>query len=243
MLYRNNGDGTFTDVTKEAGLLHDGNALGLRLHLPRLRPRRPPGSVCGQLPGLPHRRDSQAGQQLELQLERHSGELRPARPAARRAAALYHNNGDGTFTDVSETSGIAKAQGQLRDDRRGRGFRQRRLAGHLRGLRFHAQLSAAQQSRRHLHGHRPGKRRGAERRRQGAGRHGRRHRRLQPGWQPGYLQDALRRRHQHPLSQQRQGQFRGRDHHQRPGRGDALHRMGQRASWTWTTTGIRICSS
>ncbi len=28
MLYRNNGNGTFTDVTKEAGLLHEGTRWG-----------------------------------------------------------------------------------------------------------------------------------------------------------------------------------------------------------------------
>ena len=41
VLYRNNGDGTFTDVTKAAGLLDDQHALGRGMHLPRLRPRRP----------------------------------------------------------------------------------------------------------------------------------------------------------------------------------------------------------
>ena len=52
VLYRNNGDGTFTDVTEKAGLLHPGRALGFRLHLRRLRPRRPPGSVRGELPRI-----------------------------------------------------------------------------------------------------------------------------------------------------------------------------------------------
>src|SRR5450756_2161193 len=28
ILYRNNGDGTFTDVTRQAGLLHEGNRWG-----------------------------------------------------------------------------------------------------------------------------------------------------------------------------------------------------------------------
>ena len=45
VLYRNNGDGTFTDVTEEAGLLQTGTAVGLRLHFRRLRPRRPARSV------------------------------------------------------------------------------------------------------------------------------------------------------------------------------------------------------
>jgi hypothetical protein len=110
VLYRNNGDGTFRDVTREAGLLHpetrwgagctfvdydrDGyldlfiaNYLDFRAEaIPK------PGSnsncnwkgipvMCGPR-GLP--------------------------PGV---AALYHNNGDGTFIDVSIPSGVAKAEG------------------------------------------------------------------------------------------------------------------------------------
>jgi len=35
---------------------------------------------------------------------------------------LFHNNGDGTFTDVSERAGIAKPGRGYRPDRRGRDF-------------------------------------------------------------------------------------------------------------------------
>jgi hypothetical protein len=110
VLYRNNGDGTFTDVTKEAGLLsektrwgsgctfvdYDRNGLldlfvGNYLEFdPKSVP--PPGGAsycnwkgigvhCGPR-GLP-----------------------PGTPS------LYRNNGDGTFTDVSAASGVAKAKG------------------------------------------------------------------------------------------------------------------------------------
>ena len=110
VLYRNNGDGTFRDVTKEAGLLHTATRWGSGCafldydrdgHLDlfvanyldfRIDAIPKPGSnsncnwkgipvMCGPR-GLP--------------------------PGVR---ALYHNNGDGTFTDVSVPSGIAKAQG------------------------------------------------------------------------------------------------------------------------------------
>ncbi len=111
VLYRNNGNGTFTDVTKEAGLLtaaarwnsgctfldydRDGkldlfvaNYLDFdREHTPK------PGETgnCSYL-GAP----VMCGP-------------RGLTPAAHQY--LYRNNGDGTFTDVSESSGIAKAGG------------------------------------------------------------------------------------------------------------------------------------
>ena len=108
MLYRNNGDGTFTDVTKEAGLWNAQPRFGSgctfldydrdgRLDLfvanylafdMRTVPRAGvstscnPGNIfCGPR-GLPYGRHS-----------------------------LYHNNGDGTFTDVTMASGIGKVDG------------------------------------------------------------------------------------------------------------------------------------
>ena len=151
VLYRNNGDGTFTDVTEKAGLLHGRSRWG---------------SGCtfvdydrdGQLDlfvasylefdledGAP------AGREPELQLER-SPRAIAARAACRPGtASLYRNNGDGTFTDVSAHPASPRRSGSYAHDRRRRGLRQRRLARYLRGLRFHSQLSLPQQSRRHFH--------------------------------------------------------------------------------------------
>ena len=110
VLYRNNGDGTFSDVTHQAGLLHEGRRWGsgcsfldydrdgyLDLFIANyldfdLQSVGMPGSgstcnwkgvpvMCGPR-GLP-----------------------PGTPA------LYRNNGDGTFSDVSTVSGVAKAKG------------------------------------------------------------------------------------------------------------------------------------
>src|SRR6266481_1587538 len=107
VLYRNNGDETFTDVTKEAGLLNAHRRFGAgcafldydrdgRLDLfvsnyvtfdmdsvPRADASEScaEGVFCGPR-GLPYGRHS-----------------------------LYHNNGDGTFTDVSSASGIGKTEG------------------------------------------------------------------------------------------------------------------------------------
>jgi hypothetical protein len=108
VLYRNNGNGTFMDVTKEAGLLNrkarfssgcafvdydrDGRLdLFISNYLafdPATVPRagksnecNSQGVFCGPR-GLPYGHHS-----------------------------LYHNNGDGTFTDVTASAGIGKAEG------------------------------------------------------------------------------------------------------------------------------------
>jgi hypothetical protein len=110
LLYRNNGDGTFTDITKEAGLLTDRPQWGsgctfidydrnglldlFVAHYLEFDPKSTP--LPGSAPfcnwkGIPV----------------HCGPrgLAPAR------AALYRNNGDGTFSDVSMPSGVANAKG------------------------------------------------------------------------------------------------------------------------------------
>jgi len=110
VLYRNNGDGTFTDVTKEAGLLSS-------------RPKW--GSGCTFIDydrnGL---LDLFVANYLEFDLKT------VPQPGAESycnwkgipvycgprglppgGASLFRNNGDGTFTDISMPSGIAKAKG------------------------------------------------------------------------------------------------------------------------------------
>ena len=106
LLFHNNGDGTFSDVTKKAGLLHSGTryATGCtwvdydrdgRLDLfvshyagfdPAKTPKRGKDPGCSYI-GVPVF-CGPAGLPQD-----------PCR--------LYHNNGDGTFTDVSDKSGIA----------------------------------------------------------------------------------------------------------------------------------------
>src|SRR5271156_2877549 len=110
VLYRNNGDGTFTDVTWQAGLLYEGNT-----HW---------GSGCTF---LDYDRDGHldlfVANYVDLHLERlpkpganpYCNFKGVAVNCGPRGLAmprnyLYRNQGDGTFRDVSQESGIAKAQ-------------------------------------------------------------------------------------------------------------------------------------
>jgi hypothetical protein len=105
VLYRNNGDGTFTDVTRQAGLSGDkGWATGAAF-----------GDYDGDgwadlfvshyvdihLNDLPSFGSSKACKYLGQDVQ--------CGPRGLKGSAdnLYHNNGDGTFTDVSESSGVS----------------------------------------------------------------------------------------------------------------------------------------
>ncbi len=110
VLYRNNGDGTFTDVTRESGLFE---------------PKARFGSGCAFL-------DYDRDGRLDLFVSNYVVFDWKSVPRARGTGScdykgvpvscgprglpygrfsLYHNNGDGTFSDVTEASGIAKVEG------------------------------------------------------------------------------------------------------------------------------------
>ena len=109
VLYRNNGDGTFTDVTKDAGLLYAGPARW--------------GSGCTF---LDYDRDGHLDLFMATYVDLNLGKLPkpgenpycnfkgvPVNCGPRGLAMgnhyLYRNLGDGTFVDVTEKAGIAKA--------------------------------------------------------------------------------------------------------------------------------------
>jgi hypothetical protein len=110
VLYRNNGDGTFTDVTKEAGLLdartrwgagcafldynRDGHLdlfVSNYLEFDLTKVPKPGGNTNCNWKGIPVNCGPRG--------------LPPA------GHSLYRNNGNGTFTDVSQAAGISRATG------------------------------------------------------------------------------------------------------------------------------------
>ena len=109
VLYRNNGDGTFIDVTKEAGLASDDNRWG---------------TGCSF---VDYDRDGRLDLFVSRYLKFDPKAIPPAgsdpncnfkgvpincgpRGLPNDTHSLYHNNGDGTFTEVSQPAGILKAE-------------------------------------------------------------------------------------------------------------------------------------
>jgi hypothetical protein len=112
VLYRNNGNGTFTDVTKQAGLFDEETRWGSGCtfvdydrdgHLDLF--------VANYLAfDMAHTpKPGENGNCVYMGSPVMCGPrgLKPSRNF------LYRNNGDGTFTDVSESSGIAQAKGSF----------------------------------------------------------------------------------------------------------------------------------
>ena len=107
ILYRNNGDGTFTDVTKQAGLASDtmwatGATFGdydangfVDLFVSHY--------VALSLKDLPEFGSSPTCKYRGIAVQCGPRGLKGS------PSNLYHNNGDGTFTDVSKTSGVRDA--------------------------------------------------------------------------------------------------------------------------------------
>jgi hypothetical protein len=105
ILYHNNGDGTFTDVSEKAGVAGGGWCTGasfvdydrdgrLDLLVSRYLDWDFPSNVyCGL-----HRPGYRA--------YCHPDQFKPA------SCLVYHNNGDGTFADVSKQCGIASSPGK-----------------------------------------------------------------------------------------------------------------------------------
>jgi len=105
-LYRNNGDGTFTDVTEAAGLLHPGKRWStgctwLDYDRDGLLDLYVANYLVFDFDKIPATGVDPNCNYKGIPVNCGPRGLVPERPM------LYHNNGDGTFTDVTERSGIA----------------------------------------------------------------------------------------------------------------------------------------
>jgi len=103
VLFRNNGDGTFTDVTEKAGV-GDGDNVG--------------AGTCFLDMDKDGDLDLYVSRYINFSYKKHrvakmGGFTTYISPTAYPYPpdSLYRNNGNGTFTDVSEASGIARHQG------------------------------------------------------------------------------------------------------------------------------------
>jgi hypothetical protein len=108
ILYRNNGDGTFTDVTEAAGLVNDRSRWGSGCSFLDYDRDGNLDLFVSNYVSLTIEQTPVAGENTNCMWKGVPVECGPrGLPTGRHS--LYKNNGDGTFTDVSQRSGIAKA--------------------------------------------------------------------------------------------------------------------------------------
>ncbi|HLJ49069.1 MAG TPA: CRTAC1 family protein [Bryobacteraceae bacterium] len=107
ILYRNNGDGTFTDVTKKAGLLSDEPRWGAGCTFVDYNRNGFLDLFVSTYLNFDPKTTPLPGSNANCMWKGIAVNCGPrGLPTGRHV--LYRNNGDGTFTDVSEASGIAK---------------------------------------------------------------------------------------------------------------------------------------
>jgi hypothetical protein len=107
VLLHNNGDGTFTDVTKKAGLWHDKMRWGTGCSFVDYDRDGHLDLFVSEYVDFDPSHTPEPGSSSLCQWKGISVMCGPRGLTGTRNE-LYHNNGDGTFTDVSEKSGISK---------------------------------------------------------------------------------------------------------------------------------------
>ncbi len=110
VLYRNNGDGTFTDLTEKAGLMHPGTLWGAGCTFVDYDRDGHLDLLVSNYVDFDKNRVPKAGESPSCNWKGIPTNCGPrGLPPGR--LWLYHNNGDGTYTDVSDKSGVAKLTG------------------------------------------------------------------------------------------------------------------------------------
>ncbi|HVX67308.1 MAG TPA: CRTAC1 family protein [Bryobacteraceae bacterium] len=108
VLYRNNGDGTFTEVTREAGLLDPAPRFGSGCTFVDYDRDGKLDLFVSNYLLFDYRTVPRAGASKSCNSE---GVFCGPRGLPYGRHALYRNNGDGTFSDVTEASGIGRVEG------------------------------------------------------------------------------------------------------------------------------------
>jgi len=100
ILYHNNGDGTFTDVTERAGVTNGGRWASSAAWFDHDNDGRLDLVIANYVDWSPDRNFYCGDRGPGMRSYCHPDDFRGQPPT------LYHNNGDGTFTDVSKSSGL-----------------------------------------------------------------------------------------------------------------------------------------
>jgi len=105
ILYHNNGDGTFSDVTRHAGVENPGRWASSAAWFDYDNDGRLDLVIANYVDWSPERNFYCGDRGPGMRSYCHPDDFHPQSPT------LFHNNGDGTFTDVSKSSGLSQHVG------------------------------------------------------------------------------------------------------------------------------------
>ena len=105
ILYHNNGDGTFSDITNRARVENTGRWASSAAWFDYDNDGRLDLVIANYVDWSPERNFYCGDRSPGMRSYCHPDDFHPQAPT------LYHNNGDGTFTDVSKSSGLAQHAG------------------------------------------------------------------------------------------------------------------------------------